>query len=136
MSLTLRSPAQVGGALLVVLVLFGAALAIGSATAPTGTTRAAVPLRVAGYSSTATISAPPAASKLPPLRHPAPKPRRPVVSAPVTGAAASPIASASASPVAPTPTPVVPTAPSGGSGGSSSGGGGGGGGGGGVIISK
>ena len=135
MSLTFRSPAQIGGALLVVLVLFGAALAIGSATAPTGSTSAAAPVRVDGSSSTTTISAPPAAFKLPPLRHPAPKPvAKPVSSPPAVSA---PVTSAPAGPAPATPAPAAPAAPaasSGGSGGSSSGGGGGGGGG--VIISK
>ena len=114
MSLTLRSPVQIGGALLVVALLFGAALAIGKATAPTGTTTAVTPERAdASHSATATISGVPAGFKLPPLRHPAPKPAaQPVSSPPVVSA---PVTSASVTSTPATPAPAAPAAPSSGS---------------------
>ncbi len=133
MSLTFRSPAQIGGGLLVVAVLFGAALAIGRATVPTGSSSPMTPRHTdARHSATATISAAPAGFTLPPLRHPAPKAVAKSVSSPPVVSA--PVPSTSAAPAAPAPAAPAPAAPSSGSGGSSSGGGGGGGGG--VIISK
>ena len=135
MSLTFRSPAQIGGALLVVAVLFGAALAIGRATVPTGSSSPVTPRHTgAGHSVTATISAAPAGFMLPPLRHPAPKAVAKSVSSPPVVSAPVPSTSAAPAPAAPAPAAPAPAAPSSGSGGSSSGGGGGGGGG--VIISK
>jgi hypothetical protein len=125
MSLTLRSPTQIGAALLAVLVLFGAALAIGSVTAPTGTSNTAgpVPTNVA-RAVTPAINAPAASSGLPALRHPAPKP--PVKAVSSTPAPSAPTTSAPAASAPAAPAPVTPAAPATGSGG---------GGGGGVIIS-
>ena len=118
MPLTLTRPTVVG-LLVALLAMFGLALLIGKATAPSAASApTVVPFNLAPASAPV-VTAPPSGTALPPMRHP--------------------------KVVAPTPTPSPQPSPSGGSGGGGSGGSGGGGGsggsggggssGGGVILS-
>ena len=132
MSLTLRSPVRLLAVLLLVLALFGAALVLGRASAPSGPQSAPGPVPLnAAASSPAVISLPLASVSLPALRHPKPKPKPVVTPAVAPASPSSSSVAASSAPVTPVPVaPVAPAPPA-----ASSGGGGGGGGGGGVIIS-
>ncbi|MGP0050197.1 MAG: hypothetical protein ACLPZR_15295 [Solirubrobacteraceae bacterium] len=142
MSLAHPSPARIVLMIVLVAILFAAALVVGKASATNATGGSAMPttLRVTPTSAPA-VASPPAPSKLPALRPKPPAPHRTPAVAPTTPTTAAPATPTTVAPAPTTTTPPAVTAPStpapaptppASSGG---GGGGSGGGGGGTIIS-